>query len=140
MGAGWVAITTIATAIIVAVGTLLTSHMNARQIRKGKEQDYARQDAVAAKAAEAAALLLAAQQANIERTDEVARLAAEADRRTGRRLDAIDAQGKIIHSLVNEKLTKVTEQALFATIALLPHLEETVIRMRVGGVEPPAAV
>lgn len=137
MGAAWLAITTVVTALIVAGGAFLTSWMNARQIRAGKAQDYARQDAVAEQAAKAAALLLAAQKTTIERTNEVARLAAQADARTVERLDAIDAQGKIIHALVNQKLTRVTEQALMATLALLPHLEESVIRMRMGGIEPP---
>ena len=135
----WLAISTIVTAFIVAGGALLTTWMNARQIRQGKEQDYARQDAVAKKAAEAAALLLAAQKASIARTDEVARLAAEADERTAARLDQIDAQGKVIHSLVNQKLTTVTEQALFATLALLPHLEESLARIRASGRQPPEA-
>jgi len=135
----WLGLTTLLTAVIVAGGALLTTWMNARQIRQGKEQDYARQDAVAAKAAEAAALLLAAQKASIVRTDEVARLAAEADERTAVRLDKIDEQGKVIHSLVNQKLTTVTEQALFATLALLPHLEESLARIRASGGKPPEA-
>jgi hypothetical protein len=126
-------------ALIVAGGALLTTLLNGWQIRRGKAQDYERQDAVAAQAAEAAALLLASQKASIERTNEVARLAAEADTRTAEKLDAIDAQGKVIHSLVNQKLTNVTQQALLATMALLPHLEEAVARMRAGGVAPPAA-
>jgi len=133
------ALTTLLTALIVAGGAILTTHLSARQLRQAKEQDYARQDAVAAKAAEAARLLLAAQQASIARTDEVARLAAEADQRTAEKLDAIDKQGKVIHALVNRKLTEVTERALLATLALLPHLEEAVVRMRIAGTEPSEA-
>jgi hypothetical protein len=98
-----------------------------------------RQDAAATKAAEAARLLLAAQKASIERTDEVARLAAEAARMTSAKLDSIEVQGKAIHTLVNQKLTDVTEQALAATLALLPHLEETIARQRAGGGEPSEA-
>jgi len=156
MEAGWLALTTLLTAVIVAGGALLTTHLNARQIRQGKEQDYDRQDAVAAQAAEAARLLaerqdaiekkaietarllLTAQKESIERTDEVARLAAAVAERTTAKLDAIDAQGKVIHTLVNQKLTNVTEQALLATIALLPHLEEAMARMRGAGIKPTA--
>jgi len=134
----WLGFMTLLTAMIVAGGALWTSWLNGRQIRQGKEQDYARQDAVAAKAAEAAALLLKAQHDSIARTDEVARLAAEADERTMQRLAAIDKQGQIIHSLVNQKLTTVTEQALSATLALLPHLEEALARIQAAGLEPPA--
>ena len=69
----------------------------------------------------------------------MARLAAEANERTAQKLDAIDNQGKIIHALVNQKLTEVTQRALLATVTLLPHLEEAVVRMRAGGVEPSEA-
>ena len=53
MAAVWVA-------VIVAVGALLTAGLNAWIIHMSKRQDYARQDAVAAKAAEAVRLLLEA--------------------------------------------------------------------------------
>lgn len=140
------ALSGIVTAIIVAVGAIVTSQLSARQIRQAKEQDWARQDAVAAKAddvaaqaAKAAKLLLEAQRDTTARTEEVARLAALRDERTEAKLEAIDAQGKVIHSLVNNKLTTVIEQALGATLALLPFLEEAVSRMRAAGLEPPEA-
>ena len=132
----WLGLMTLLTAVIVAGGALWTSWLSGRQIRQGKEQDYARQDAVAAKAAEAAALLLKAQRDSIARTDEVARLAADSDHRTMQRLEALDKQGQIIHALVNQKLTTVTEQALSATLALLPHLEEALMRIRAAGADP----
>src|SRR5687767_8500051 len=69
-------------ALIVAAGAivtpLLTAALMAHLARKGKEQDWARQDAVAEQAAEAAALLLACQSASDEKTEAVARQAAEA--------------------------------------------------------------
>lgn len=140
------ALSSIVTAVIVAVGAMLNAHLSARQIRQAKDQDWARQDAVAARAeevaqqaAKAAELLLEAQKATTARTEEVARLAALRDERTETKLEAIDAQGKVIHSLVNQRLTDVTEHALATTLALLPFLEEAVDRMRAAGVEPPEA-
>jgi hypothetical protein len=77
-----------------------------------KAEDWRRQDvvaervAVAAKQAEDAALLLVqAQRDTIARTDEVARVQAESDKRIGDQLLAIDEQGKKIHILVNSDMT-----------------------------------
>jgi hypothetical protein len=77
-----------------------------------KAEDWRRQDevaervAVAAKqAADAALLLVQAQKDTIARTDEVARIQAESDKRIGDQLLAIDEQGKKIHILVNSDMT-----------------------------------
>lgn len=135
--------TPVIVAVGVIVGPLLLAYLTGRQRSRDKREDWARQDAVAAKAdavAEqarlAAELLLAAQKATIKRTDEVARLAAEAAAQTAAKLESIDKQGKTIHALVNQKLTDVTHQALVATTALLPLLEEAITRTRAGGNEP----
>jgi hypothetical protein len=65
-------------ALIVAgaalLTTLLTSWLNARQLRQSKAQDYERQDAVAAQAAVAAALLEQRQDAVTKKAAEAARL------------------------------------------------------------------
>ncbi len=132
------------------VGPGVLSVLLARQRRAETIRAEERQDRVAAAAAEqarlqaarqqeVAQLLLDEQRAIRARTDEVARLAAESDERTAAKLEAIDAQGRVIHALVNEKLTTVTQRALLATVALLPYLEEGVARMRAGGVTPSAA-
>lgn len=116
-------------ALIVAVpafaGPWIAIRANGRERRKDQRATWDRDDQVAAKAAEAASLLLAAQEATIARTDEVARHVAAANASTAKKLDALDAQGKMIHTLVNRKLTTVTEQALTATVALLEALEST---------------
>jgi hypothetical protein len=77
-----------------------------------KAEDWRRQDvvaervALAAKQAEESALLLVkAQKDTIARTDEVARLQAESDKRIVDQLIAIDEQGKKIHILVNSDMT-----------------------------------
>ncbi len=77
-----------------------------------RAEDNARQDliaaraaAVAAQTAKAAGLLLSAQQETIARTDEVARLAAEAVSKINEQLTALDEQGKKIHILVNSDMT-----------------------------------
>jgi hypothetical protein len=77
-----------------------------------KAEDWRRQDevaervAVAAKqAADAALLLVQAQEDTIARTDEVARVQAASDKRIVGQLLAIDEQGKKIHILVNSDMT-----------------------------------
>lgn len=115
-------------ALVVAVpaflGPWIAIRANGRERRKDQRATWDRDDQVAAKAAEAAALLLAAQEATIARTDEVARHVAAANTETAAKLDALDLQGRAIHTLVNRKLTVVTEQALVATVALLETLED----------------
>jgi hypothetical protein len=77
-----------------------------------KAEDWRRQDEVAERvaaaakqAADAALLLVQAQKDTIARTDEVARIQAESDKRIGDQLLAIDEQGKKIHILVNSDMT-----------------------------------
>jgi hypothetical protein len=84
-----------------------------------KEEDYARQDLVAKrvadaakeikdvanKAADAAALLVQAQKDTIARTDEVARLASESDTRIAEQLHIVIEGNQKIHTLVNSDMT-----------------------------------
>jgi hypothetical protein len=88
------------TAIAATVSPLLLSRMTAKQLRASKLEDYARQDAVAAQAAEAARLLLAA-------NDKVARVA-EATAAN------VDAKLTVIHTLVNSTLTEAKAEQLRA--------------------------
>jgi hypothetical protein len=116
--------------LVVAVpaffGPWIAIRANGRERRKDQQATWARDDKVAAKAAEAARLLLAAQRESITRTDEVARAAAETGQATSAKLDAI-------HVLVNQKLTDVTERALAATLALLEVLESTAADQAAAG-------
>jgi hypothetical protein len=116
-------------ALIVAgpafLGPWIAIRANGRERRKDQRATWDRDDQVAKKAEEAAALLLAAQKESIARTDEVARHVAAATTETTAKLDALDRQGRQIHTLVNRRLTVVTEQALTATVALLEMLEDT---------------
>ncbi len=115
--------TPIAIALIAAMQvvllTIVQSAVLARKDRRDadlrsreKAEDYKRQDEVAARvaaaareAAGAAELLLRAQHETIARTDEVARLAAEADARIAAQLTESLEQGKKIHILVNSDMT-----------------------------------
>ena len=66
--------------------------------REEKQEEWRRQDVVAAQAAEAARLLLEAQRETIARTDKVARLTEQATRQTSAKLEQI-------HVLVNSEMT-----------------------------------
>ncbi len=81
--------------------------------KQERDEDYARQDLVAARvataaqhAADAASLLLHAQRETTIRTDEIARLAAEAASRINDQLKSIHIQGREIHTLVNSDMTE----------------------------------
>jgi hypothetical protein len=142
-------------AVVVAAATSVTTVQLARLANRAKErdkqQDWGRQDEVAARAEravqamaasqaliarqaaqearDAAARLLAAQQASIARTDEVARLAAE-------RGAAQSAQLRDIHVLVNSDMTAARQEALDQTRLTLLALEKLVQLDRAAGREP----
>ena len=96
-------------ALIVALGALLTAGLNAWVVRLGKKQDYARQDAVADQAAEAARLLL-------EANERVAAQTADALRITEGKLNQI-------HELVNSNMTASITDQLLANEQLLVALK-----------------
>lgn len=99
-------------ALIVAfagvAGPLFLSYLNNRQRHAERAEDYARQDAVAAKAAEAAELLLESNKA-VAATAKV----------TNNKLD-------VIHTLVNSTLTAAIEAQLEATVQQLEWMRHVV--------------
>jgi len=107
---------TLLVALVVAViGPILLSLLQGRQRRQEIERAEKRQDkvakdaadqqkAVAAQAAEAATLLLASQKASIGRTEEVARLAAEAASVQDTNLGEIKSLADATHLLVNSNM------------------------------------
>jgi hypothetical protein len=113
-------------AIIVAliVGTMATigqawqRHGDAKARRADKEMDWARQDLVAAQAAQAASLLLA-------ENKKVAETAAV----TNGKLD-------VIHILVNSNMTAAMQSELDATKREVVGLKEIVRLNKQGGQEP----
>lgn len=111
----WLAASGILTALIVVVGGWFQSHLTAKQLRESKAQDYARQDAVAAKAAEAAELLLAA-------NERVARQTLEASAK----LDQI-------HELVNSNLSAQMMEAHAALLQQAVLMREVVALHKASG-------
>jgi hypothetical protein len=109
-------------ALIVAglgsLTTLLPLLITERSRRAARREDWAREDAVAAKAAEAAALLLAA-------NAEVATTAATANQK----LD-------VIHGLVNSNMTAAMQAELDARDAQLVVMREVAELHRAAGREP----
>jgi len=113
-------------ALIVAIPTILSatvspiimSLINNRNRRKEKQEDYARQDAVAEQAAKAAKLLVAAN----ERVADTAKV-------TNGKLD-------VIHTLVNSNMTAAMQAELDARLENLALLLEVVEMKRAAGHSP----
>lgn len=135
MQAMWLAASTILTALIVAGGAYATAWLNARQIRQGKEQDYARQDEVAAqleqrqdkaeaKAAQVAELLLASN----KRVEKQAAAVAE----------VTDGKLNQIHELVNSTLTSQIEESHGALTQQLVLMREVIALHKAAGRKPSA--
>ena len=112
--------------IVVALFTSITaplilSLLVNRQHRADKRMDYARQDAVAAKAEETAALLLASQK-------KAAELLVENNAAVAETAAAAQAQLTTIHTLVNSSLTASMEgqlEALKGQLATMVRLIPT---------------
>jgi type II secretory pathway pseudopilin PulG len=111
-------IVAISSTIISIVSPILVSFLQNRTRRQEKAEDYARQDAVAQKAAEAAKLLLAANE----------RVAA----------NAVQTMSKLddIHTLVNSNLTTAMRAELDATTRELAVMSELIDLKRASGHEP----
>ena len=127
-------------ACIVAVGALITTVINGWQIRAGKKQDYERQDAVAAQAAVAAALLEERQNAAEEKAAEAATLLLAANERVAKQsADAAEVtNGKLnqIHELVNSSLTAQMEEAYAALTQQLVLMREVIALHTAAGRQP----
>ncbi len=120
-------------AAIAGLGTvaspLILSYMSNRQRRAEKLEDWAREDRVAAQAAEAARLLLAA-------NERVARTAADTNARVARTAARTDAKLDAIHTLVNGGLTAAIQAEYNATVRQLALMREVVELRRVAGRTP----
>jgi hypothetical protein len=144
---------------VVAVFTSITAPLilarrTERMHREDQLADYQRQDQVArvaaetavaaarqvrevaSLAAEVAARLEAAQAESIRRTDEVARLTASQAVRIDGKLDAIDAQAKRIHTLVNSDMTAARQSELDQTRAMAAVLRRVTSLAQERGTEP----
>jgi CO dehydrogenase/acetyl-CoA synthase alpha subunit len=129
-----------AIAAIAGMGTvfspLILSHMAARARRTEKQLDWAREDKVAAQAAEAAALLLARQDAVAAQAAEAARLLLAANERVARTAAVTNRKLDVIHTLVNSNLTAAMQAEHDATVRTLAMMREVVDLRRAAGNEP----
>jgi hypothetical protein len=121
------------------VGSIAGPLINARIISRGKVEDWARQDEVAARAETAAANLAEAQAETMRRTDEVADVAAKFDKAVQVKLDHISAQADQIHGLVNSKLSAALENEQAAVVDRVSVMQEIIRLNRAQGLEPSPA-
>jgi hypothetical protein len=133
----------IVVAVCSTVGPALIAIVQSINKRKEKDQDYAREDAVALQAAEAAKLLVERQDAIAAKTAETARLlavntravtetahaAAEVAQRTNDKLD-------VIHVLVNSNMTAAMQAELDATLREAAMIQEVIELKKAAGSEP----
>lgn len=143
------AITTLGLALIVFFTTTVSAAIplafaswrktkDGLEAAKAKERDYARQDEVANRVAEAARqtaeaaqLLLDRQALDSLKTAEAARLLLAANERVARdsgvmngKLDDLNSGQKVIHDLVNSKMTESMQKELDAEIRSLVLMKE----------------
>lgn len=122
--------------ILGVVSPLLIAGQINRNSRAQKVLDWEREDkvaaraeAVAAKAAEAAELVIKRQEALDAKTDEVARLVASSTNETNTQLQKI-------HGLVNSQYTEAIKSELSATQDTLAMMSELIANNKKAGIEP----
>jgi len=124
---------TVLVAALAVAGTSLPVWLTGRQRSRDQRADWARQDAVAAKAE--AAIDKAA-----ERAAETARLLLAANKKVAEQAasDAAEVSGKLgqIHELVNSSLTAQMEEAAAALSQQAVLMREVVALNRAAGREP----
>ena len=122
--------------VLAILGQVWQRHQDAQIRRDEKLEDWARQDAVAAQAAQAAELLLREQRETKSRTDEVAVVAAHAAAKVEVQLGELRAQSADIHDLVNSDMTFARQELLDQTRMLLSLYRRAVEADVEAGREP----
>jgi hypothetical protein len=134
-------------AVGVVAGPLLLAYLTGRQRSRDKREDWARQDAVAAKAQAVADQAKEAAELLRTRQDEVAAQAAEAARlllaanervaiQSGEAAAVVNGKLAQIHELVNSNLTAQMEEAHGALTQQLVLMREVVSLNQAAGREP----
>jgi hypothetical protein len=131
--------------VIGLVSPMAMSWLTNRNRRSEKMEDYARQDAVAAQAATAAALLAGKQEEIARATREAARLLVASNERQataasdiGDKLQEQSSALKVIHTLVNSSMTAAMQAEHDATQRELAMMHEVIDLKKLAGQDPGA--
>jgi hypothetical protein len=121
---------TIAIVIFSSVtAPLIVVHLTGRQRHREKEQDYARQDAVADEAARQ-------QGAVREQAEEAARLLVENNRLVAEQGEVVTGKLDVIHTLVNSNMTAAMQSERDAIGRELAMMKEVIALREAAGQEP----
>lgn len=118
----WLALIATFTAGVAGASAILQSYLTARNLRREKIQDYARQDAVAAAALEAA--------------DKLATKLARTSEETNKQLESLHQTSKETHVLVNSSMTAAKQTALDSLRVQHRLMLEIIDLKKKAGLEP----
>jgi hypothetical protein len=124
--------------VIGLVSPMAMSWLTNRNRHQEKMEDYARQDAVAAQAAKAAALLAGKQDEIAGATREAARLLVANNERQALASADIGEKLQVIHTLVNSNMTAAMQAEHDATGRELAMMREVIDLKKLSGHEPTA--
>lgn len=128
------------TAIIIAVSTtgspLLLSYFTNRRSHKDRVEDWARQDAVAQKAEDAATLLIESNRKMSAKTDETAALLLADNKKVATATATTIEKLDVIHTLVNSNMTASMQSELIAVKAQLVLIREVMTLNNAAGHTP----
>lgn len=118
---------------------LLIAHRTERMHRDDREADWARQDEVAAKAAEAANELLSSQRRVAAQAAEAAALLLANNERVAATQSETNSKLSIIHTLVNSNMTTAMQSEYDAIVRELALMKEVMALNQAEGRQPTTA-
>ena len=118
------------------ISPLILSYLTARGRHNERLEDFARQDAVAAQAAEAARLLSNRQDAAASKAADAAKLLVVNTAKVAETAKITNIKLDVIHTLVNSNMTAAMQAELDATTRELAMMGEVIELKRVAGREP----
>jgi hypothetical protein len=123
-------------AIFSLISPLILARVTARNTRLDRAEDWARQDAVAAKAAHAAELLLASNTRMAEKAAEAARLLVADNKEVAKTTGLIITKLDVVHTLVNSNMTAAMQSEYDAVKRELVLMKELIALHQSAGREP----
>lgn len=123
-------------AVSSTVSPLLLSMLNSRNRRKEKVEDYARQDAVATQAKEAARLLVERQDAAASKAAEAAQLLATNTAKVAETAERANDKLDVIHTLVNSNMTTALQSEYDAIVREAAMMQEVIELKIAAGSQP----
>lgn len=122
--------------LAAVLGPCLLAYLNGHQLRAAQRENWRREDLVADRAAEVAAKLLAKQEETAAKAAEAAKLLLQNNALVAEMAEVTNTRLDVIHTLVNSNMTSALQGELDSNRATLALLRELIALHKTQGNEP----